>query len=277
MPFAFGRRSAEELDTSCSEESTDADVSPPLAKEAPNLRPVGATAFDEAVVTPQPSPSLPDYMVETYSWAYLNRFARAIFDRSIVVSAILWGNAKRLADRALAEVEPGSRVLQAACVYGNFSKRLADRLGRDGHLDVIDIAPIQVRFTRLKLAERPQAEVRLADAANPGEGVYDAICCFFLLHEVPEDYKSRIVDALLDRIEPDGKVIFVDYHRPWLLHPLRPITSLVFTLLEPFARALWRHEIRDYASRADEFTWRKETLFGHLYQVVVAEPKTPAR
>ena len=271
MPLAFGRRSAEELDTPCPEETAGDDASTAFLTEASHLRPLDAKALGDTAVTLQ-QPSMPRYMVETYSWVYLNRVALGVFDHSFVVSAILWGNARRLANRTLAEVEPGSRVLQAACVYGNFSKRLADHLGSDGHLDVVDIAPIQVHFTRRKLAERSQATVRLADAADPGDGTYDAICCFFLLHEVPEDYKGRIVDALLERVEPNGKVIFVDYHRPWLLHPMRPMISLVFSLLEPYARTLWRHEIRDYASRADRFTWRKATVFGGLYQIVVAQP-----
>jgi hypothetical protein len=65
--------------------------------------------------------------------------------------------------------------------------------------------------------------------------------------------------------------VFIDYHRPGRLHPLRPIMMTVFALLEPFARALWTREIAAYASTPDGFRWRKQTFFGGLYQKVVAE------
>ena len=221
------------------------------------------------VVGDAPVP-LPDYLKSTYSWAYLNPVSRAVFDQSLIVSTILWGNANKLIRAALQEIEPGQDVLQTACVYGNFSERLARHIGPDGHLDVIDVAPIQVRHTRRKLKHLPQARVRLADAADPGPQRYDAICCFFLIHEVPPDYKRRIVTALLDRVKPGGKVVFVDYHKPVRHHPLRPVMRGVFALLEPFATEIWRSEIRDFAPVRPEFTWSKGLYFGGLYQKVVA-------
>jgi hypothetical protein len=48
--------------------------------------------------------------------------------------------------------------------------------------------------------------------------------------------------------------------------------SLVFDMLEPFAKSLWRQDIRDFASEPEEFHWRKESFFGGLYQKVVATP-----
>jgi len=65
--------------------------------------------------------------------------------------------------------------------------------------------------------------------------------------------------------------VFVDYHRPHWAHPLKLITSIVFDTLEPFAKGLWRNEIRDFASDAGNFAWRKKTIFGGLFQKVVAE------
>jgi ubiquinone/menaquinone biosynthesis C-methylase UbiE len=213
---------------------------------------------------------VPDYLVSTYSWAYLNPLTRVLFDQSAVVSAILWGNANRLIRAVLNELEPGQKVLQTACVYGDFSTKLASHIGPLGSLDVVDIAPIQVMHCRRKLERFPYVTVRQANAVDPGGGPYDAICCFFLLHEVPHEYKSRIVNALLARVRPGGKVIFVDYHQPDLMHPLRGIMSIVFSFLEPFARELWAHEIASYAHDVRGFDWSKETWFGGLYQRVIA-------
>ena len=222
-----------------------------------------------AVTLPK-RPKIPAYLRETYHWAYLSRLGRTVFDRPFMVSAILWGNARRLMDEAAAEFGPGGRVLQTACVYGDFSVRLAEQVGPEGRLEVIDVAPMQVANCRRKLAAYPQVKLRVADtASHEGEG-YDGVCCFFLLHEVPEDYKQRIVDRVLDSLRPGGKAVFVDYHAPRHWHPLRGFMALVFRLLEPFALMLWRREIASYATRATDYNWRKHTYFGGLYQKTVA-------
>ncbi|MDH3741959.1 MAG: methyltransferase, partial [Hyphomicrobiales bacterium] len=91
-----------------------------------------------------------------------------------------------------------------------------------------------------------------------------------LLHEVPTDYKHKVIDALLGSVVHGGKAIFVDYHRPHFAHPLKPITSLVFDTLEPFAKDLWRNAIVDFASTPGEFVWSKQTYFGGLFQKVTA-------
>ena len=99
------------------------------------------------------------------------------------------------------------------------------------------------------------------------------MCCYFLLHGLPEGYKRAVVDALLGSVVAGGKVVFVDDHKPHWAHPLKGITSLVFDTLEPYAKDLWRNEIIDFASDAGRdagrFIWRKETYFGGLFQKVV--------
>ena len=72
-------------------------------------------------------------------------------------------------------------------------------------------------------------------------------------------------------MRPGGKVVFIDYHKPHWAHPLKAITSFVFDTLEPFAKGMWKTEIRDLASEPDRFNWRKERFFGSLFQKVVAE------
>ena len=215
-------------------------------------------------------PAVPDYLRDVYYWAYLNPRNVELLDRELVVRTILWGQHKRLRRAAFAELAPGQKVLQPAGVYGEFSPALARHLGPRGSLEVIDVAPVQVAGCRRKLRGMPWATARRADAMRPGGGPYDAVCCYFLMHELPDGYKRAVADALLASIAPGGKVVFVDYHKPHWAHPLKGITSLVFDTLEPFAKALWRHEIANFASHAERYTWRKETYFGGLFQKLVA-------
>lgn len=230
-------------------------------------RPKTTTAVSGSVID---NDKVPAYLSDTYTWAYLSRAGTALFDRQLVVNTILWGNARRLIRWVTDELQPGWTVLQPAAVYGSYSRDIARHLGADGHLDVTDIAPIQVSLTRRKLADIPQAVVARCDATTADRGPYDAVTCFFLLHEVPETVKAEIVNAMLDAVRPGGKVVFVDYHRPRPWHPMKPIMAMVFRMLEPFATTLWDKQISEYASHRTNVTWRKDTLFGGLYQKVVA-------
>jgi ubiquinone/menaquinone biosynthesis C-methylase UbiE len=220
---------------------------------------------------PAQAGQLPAYLEDNYWWAYLRPASLKVFDHTLVVSAILWGCYRRLKQAAFVELKPGQKVLQAACVYGDFSSRLAKLLGAEGGLDIVDIAPIQAANCRRKLREFSHAQVRVADAAEPGGGPYDVVFCFFLLHELPDYHKRRVVDALLNSVTPGGKVVFIDYHEPDRRHPLKALMGIVFDYLEPFAKALWRSGISSFATPTENFTWRKETYFGGLYQKVVAE------
>lgn len=227
------------------------------------------TGLREACSAPD-GDGLPEYLVETYTWAYLNPRNVALLDRDLVVNAILWGNLRQLKQALLTELQPGIRVFQAAHVYGSMIRDVARLLGPTSVLDIIDVSPLQVANCRRKLREFPQARVRVADAVEPGEADYDAVSSFFLLHELPQEIKQSVVDSLLARVAPGGKAIFIDYHRPSSFHPLKPIMSVIFDIFEPFAKGLWHHEISELSDRGQYFTWRKETMFGGLYQKVVA-------
>ncbi len=217
---------------------------------------------------------IPDYLREVYYWAYMNPRNVRLLDHELIVSIILWGQHRRLRRAAFAELTAGQRVLQPAAVYGDFSSALARHLGPESNLDVIDITPIQIASCRRKLRGLAQASTRRGDARHPSGDPYDAVCCYFLLHELPEDDKRQVVDGLLASVVPGGKVVFVDYHKPHWAHPLKLITSLVFDNLEPFAKGIWNRQIADFATDRRGFEWRQETYFGGLFQKVVAERRS---
>ncbi len=219
------------------------------------------------------APVIPDYLRDTYHWCYLNPRNVKLLDREWVVKTILWQQHHRLARAATAEIEPGQHVLQTACVYGDFSVALAEHIGPEGKLEVFDVAEVQVRNCRRKLAAYEHAVVRHQDVISLRDETFDVVCCYFLMHEMPDDYRRGVAAALLSCVQPGGKVVFVDYHKPHWAHPLKLITSLVFDTLEPFAKGLWREEIAGFAGNNDRFEWRKETYFGGLFQKVVATRK----
>ncbi len=74
--------------------------------------------------------AIPQYLHDTYWWAYVHPRAVRFFERQWLVNLILWGNFAKLRDAALAALGdklPG-RTLQVACVYGDFTPRVAARV-----------------------------------------------------------------------------------------------------------------------------------------------------
>jgi ubiquinone/menaquinone biosynthesis C-methylase UbiE len=246
-------------------------VSPKEFAAAPDL--------ESPLVLMQTEPSfaavpVPKYLQETYWWAYTHPNAVRVFERQWLVNLILWGNFARLRDAALHELGDviDGKVLQVACVYGNFTEHLVKRLGPNGHLDVIDVAPVKIANMHAKLKDARQVTVQRQDSTDMqfADASRDAVVVFFLLHEQPVEARHKTIAEALRVTKPGGKLIFVDYHRPVAVNPFRYIMVPILTTLEPFAMDLWRGEITDWLpADLPVAKVEKQTYFGGLYQKVV--------
>lgn len=231
------------------------------------------TAIAKAVHLQEPA-GIPEYLESTYWWAYLHPRAVHIFERQWLVNLILWGNFAKLRDAALQEMGETihGKALQVACVYGDFTEHLVRRLGPEGSLDVVDVAPIQIKNLQTKLSRPERVSARLQDSTDLhfSDSSFESVVVFFLLHEQPADVRKKTIAEALRVTRPGGKLVFVDYHRPVFSNPFRYVMVPVLTTLEPFAMDLWRGEIADWLptdlaiSRIE-----KQTYFGGLYQKVV--------
>ena len=94
---------------------------------------------------------VPQYLKDTYWWAYIHPKAVWFFERQWIVNSILWGNFYRLRNAALAEFQQPQKCLQVACVYGDFTQTLAKNLPAEAELHVVDVAQIQLDNLKHKL------------------------------------------------------------------------------------------------------------------------------
>lgn len=233
---------------------------------------------DAGLAVPTPAEGrvlpIPRYLEQVYWWAYVHPNAVQLFEREWLVNLILFGNYGRLRDAALAELGATvtGQTLQVACVYGNLTPRLIQRLAPDANLDVVDILPIQLKNLagkipvdeRIALLQGDSSSLACADAS------YDQVLLFFLLHEQPEAVRRATLAEAMRVVRPGGKIVIVDYHLPARWHPLRLLMTGVFRKLEPYAMDLWDNEVAAFLPQhAVPASITKQTYYGGLYQKLV--------
>ena len=234
----------------------------------------GDVEFRKPRATPLQTPS---YLTEYYWWAYAHPLAVRVFERDWLINAILWGNYDRLRRHALDALGPdySGRTLQVACVYGDFTHQLIDRIARgDGALDVVDALPVQIENLKRKLGPQRRTRPQLMDSASLefADETFDRVTMFMLLHEMPSTWRRRTLAEAARTLKRGGRLVLMDYARPNALHPLRYLFQPVLWALEPFALDLWREPLETfYAGLPLKAEVPRRTFFGGLYQLVVLE------
>lgn len=219
------------------------------------------------------SPAIPHYLQATYWWAYIHPWGVRVFERQWLVNLILWGNYKRLCDAVLHAYGQHlhGHSLQIACAYGDLTPRLADTIGADGTLQVIDILPIQLSNLAGKLPKDSSVRLQCMDSTSLTyrDQHFDRALLFFLLHEQPLAVRKKTLAEAARVIRPGGTLTIVDYAGPSRLNPLRYIMVPILALLEPFARDLWNEEIATWLPLdANIELVHRQRFFGGLYQML---------
>ncbi len=250
------------------EKASAAGASSPYAALENNPAPAMGTQTSEAY------PDVPEYLKETYWWAYLHPTGVRVFERQWVVNMILWGNFARLRDDVLDTLGQtiSGRVLQVACVYGDFSPSVAARLAPESRFDIIDVAQVQLDNVAKKIKDYGNVTLHRQDSSRLEfpDGTFDHVVVFFLLHEQPLEVRQKTVAEAMRVVKPGGRVIFTDYHRPDLFNPFRYVMAPILITLEPFAMDMWNNEITDWLPKGMPLQKiHKEVSFGGLYQKVV--------
>lgn len=219
-------------------------------------------------------PPVPGYLNEHYWWTYVHPRAVRVFERRWLVNLILWGKYIAMRDAAVAELGetlPG-RTLQVACVYGDLTPRLAARVPAGSQLDVVDVLPVQLGNLRAKLPEGAPVQLLRMDSSRLriADATYDRALLFFLLHEMPRPVREATLREALRVVKPGGKLVIIDFARPYAWHPLKYLWHPVLTRLEPFSPDLWTHPVDTWLpeSHRDRVVSRTG-YFGRFYQKLV--------
>jgi len=220
--------------------------------------------------------NLPPYADIVYSDIYnnLNRSSKLDSDFSVKLRSFFQYD--RLVKSVTRELLLNQTVLQMGLVFGYEIDAVAQKIGAYGQYDIIDVNPVQIARNQKKYGNMyPCLNLIQQDAStfNVNEQ-YDCVICFMLLQELPSQTKSKVINNALRAVKPGGRVIFVDYHNPVFWHPLRYWVRMYNRLYHPFAEKLWDKGIETYANNRTNFSWRKSTYFGGMYQRLIAVKKT---
>ena len=222
------------------------------------------------------APPVPAYLHEHYWWTYVHPRAVRVFERRWLVNLILWGKYLTMRDAAVAELGetlPG-RTLQVACVYGDLTQRLVARVPAGSQLDVVDVLPVQLGNLRAKLAADAPVRLLRMDSSRLriADATYDRALLFFLLHEMPRPVREATLREALRVVKPGGKLVIVDFARPYAWHPLKYLWHPVLTRLEPFAPDLWTLPVDTWLPESHRNRVVKRVgYFGRFYQKLVIE------
>jgi|GEM_PF-218815 len=277
------RRSVVEMDARAIDGDPVSIPSPPVGDGAGHAGPHRLDAAPTEHWVSYAHGGIPDYLAKHYWWAYLSRFGVRFFDREPIISAILFGNYRRLVDRTLGLLKRGKigRTLQLTCVYGSLTPHLAEYVPAED-LHVVDVAPIQLEATRRKLTRQAGGSRNIARMARMNaeslayaDNSFDTIVIFFLFHELPAAVRERALTEALRVLRPGGRLLITEYGQYTKTHPfhrLRPLRR-IFGALEPFLPGFWKEDLTArisarswiYAKRLSDAL--EERIFGGFYRV----------
>ena len=222
---------------------------------------------------------IPDYLRRIYWWTYIHPLAVWVFDRQWVVNAILltqYNRMRRAALEALGEKLPG-RTLEISCAYGDLTPKLVARVVKGGgHLDIVDVLPIQIKNARSKLPEKSPVtfyNMNAADLKLPSN-FYDRTLLYFLPHEEPKDVRAKTFREAIRVLKPGGKLVIAEFAMPKWWNPFRYLWAVFLSIFEPFALDMWRTDIVDMLpEEARGWKIERKRYFGDLFQrAVVTKP-----
>jgi len=161
----------------------------------------------------------------------------------------------------LADLQPGSVVLDVGCGTGTLLLAAGERVGPSGALHGLDAAPEMAAHARHKAEARGVSLEVLEGSANKlpyPPASFDAVFCTLVLHHLPGSMRAAAIREMRRVLRPGGRAVIVDWQRPkpfvgaitspmflvYLLHRHRSGASPLDTLdIEPLMREIGFEEI----------------------------------
>jgi len=194
----------------------------------------------------------------------------SVADRYDVMNDLMSAGLHRLWKRftvAHASLRPGHAVLDLAGGTGDLARRIAGRVGMDGHVVLADINARMLQEGRRRLVDAGVAgnlSIVQADAENLpfGDATFDRITMAFGLRNVTR--KDAALASMYRVLKPGGKLLILEFSAPDPL--LKPAYDLYSFAVLPTLGKLVANDEESYRYLAESIRRHpdQETLLGML-------------
>ena len=126
------------------------------------------------------------------------------------VPALICGGERRLYRRCLAllNLSCDSRIVDLCCGTGGLAIAAADRIGPQGSVWGIDLAPRMLDQARLRRGDRAIGfKIMDAQRTDFAPQFFDAVSLIAALHEMPGEARARVLGEALRLLRPGGKLL----------------------------------------------------------------------
>lgn len=224
------------------------------------------------VMTTEETFKLPAYISSVYNGLYMKGNLSKYLDSERFAKISTFGQYEKIKQSVLQEVKEMQNVLWVGNSWGNFMQDVARKISIQGSFDVVEAAPKQYSKLKEKLKNCSNAKVFLDDIEfyypkkSRKRVKYDLVIAYFLLHELPDQKKKRVIESLISLTTRSGKVLFVDYDKPKNFNLLKFPVLWVNRLIEPFAESLMTKGLKTFVQEPEKYIWDKDVFFGNMYQ-----------
>jgi ubiquinone/menaquinone biosynthesis C-methylase UbiE len=198
---------------------------------------------------------LPDYYRRAFHWqsdGWLSDKSARLYEPSVeLLFAGAAGPMRRRALRPLVDAlrgVAGARVLDLACGAGGFLSQLSQALPL-ARLSGVDLSSSYISHARRALAKAGTSAdlfTENAESLPMKDGLYDAVSCIFLFHELPRDARRRIAAEMHRVLRVGGTVVVVDAAQEHSTPMLKPFLDFFpSTYHEPYFRSYQQDPIED--------------------------------
>lgn len=114
---------------------------------------------------------------------------------------------------AVAQLEPGERVLDVGCGPGSLTVPAARKVGKSGKAVGIDASPEMIEVaTRKARKHGMEVDFRVApiEALPFEDGEFDVVLSSLMLHHLPDDVKAQGLSEIVRVSKPGGRLVAVD-------------------------------------------------------------------
>jgi demethylmenaquinone methyltransferase/2-methoxy-6-polyprenyl-1,4-benzoquinol methylase/phosphoethanolamine N-methyltransferase len=135
------------------------------------------------------------------------------------VNVLMLGRRRQLRQQtvALAQIQPGERVLEVGCGTGDVALAASVYAGQSGAVVGIDPSPEMIAVAHAKAARAARAvdfQIGVIEALAFPNATFDVVLSSLMMHHLPDDLKREGLAEIARVLKPGGRVLIVDIKRP---------------------------------------------------------------